>query len=101
MSQTMSLRAEPASELRQYWPAVVACFVTAVYGWGFGFSGTSVYLAALQQQRGWHGALIASAITVYYLLGAIFLTRIHAAQRRLGPDHQPSDPAHAPPRSSR
>jgi predicted MFS family arabinose efflux permease len=85
MSQTMSLRAEPASELRQYWPAVVACFVTAVYGWGFGFSGTSAYLAALQQQRGWHGALIASAITVYYVLGAIFLTRIHAAQRRLGP----------------
>ncbi|HUB13810.1 MAG TPA: hypothetical protein VMB34_17820, partial [Acetobacteraceae bacterium] len=85
MSNAISLRTEPVSELRLFWPAVVACFVTAVFGWGFGFSGASVYLAELHHQRGWPSALIAAAITVYYLLGAFFTTRVHAALRWLGP----------------
>jgi len=85
MSNAISLPGRAASELRRFWPAVVACFVTAVFGWGFGFSGTSVYLAELHRQRGWSGALIASAITVYYLLGALCLMRVHVALRRLGP----------------
>jgi predicted MFS family arabinose efflux permease len=85
MSDAISLPRASESELRRFWPAVVACFVTAVYGWGFGFSGTSVYLAELHQQRGWSGALIASAITAYYLLGALCLMRVHVALRWLGP----------------
>ena len=85
MSSTASPRARARSELRQFWPAVVACFATAVFGWGFGFSGTSVYLAELQRQHGWSSALIASGITAYYLLGALCLARVHVALRRLGP----------------
>ena len=85
MSNAITLPTRDASELRRCWPAVVACFATAVFGWGFGFSGTSVYLAELHRQRGWAGALIASAITVYYLLGALCLMRVHVALRRLGP----------------
>lgn len=85
MSNAISLPRQSESELRRFWPAVVACFVTAVFGWGFGFSGTSVYLAELHQQRGWPGALIASAITVYYLLGALCLMRVHVALGWLGP----------------
>jgi predicted MFS family arabinose efflux permease len=73
------------SELRRFWPAVLACFATALFGWGFGFTGPSVYLAELQRLRGWPAGTIAAAITVYYLLGAVFLTRIDVALRWLGP----------------
>lgn len=84
MSQTTSLRAEHASEIRRLWPAIVACFATAVLGWGFGFTGTSVYLAELHQLRHWPSATIASALTAYYLLGALCLPHVHDVMRRFG-----------------
>jgi predicted MFS family arabinose efflux permease len=84
MSQTVSLRADHATEIGRFWPAVVACFATAVLGWGFGFTGTSVYLAELQRLRHWPGATIASAIAAYYLLGALCLLRLDTVMRRLG-----------------
>ena len=73
------------SELRRSWPAVLACFVVAVFGWGFGFTGTSVYLAELHRLHDWPTSTIAGAITAYYLLGALCLTRVHLALRWLGP----------------
>jgi predicted MFS family arabinose efflux permease len=85
MSQTVSLRAEHANEIRRLWPAILACFATAVLGWGFGFTGTSVYLAELHRLRQWPTATIASAITAYYLLGALCLPHVHDMMRRLGP----------------
>ena len=85
MSGTVPLPLRDASELRRFWPAAVACFATAVFGWGFGFTGTSVYLAELHRLHGWPSALIASAITEYYLVGALCLTRVHVALRWLGP----------------
>ncbi|HUB49276.1 MAG TPA: MFS transporter [Acetobacteraceae bacterium] len=85
MSNSIAIPTAPSSELRSSWPAVAACFMTAVFGWGFGFSGTSVYLAELHRQHGWPGALIALAITSYYLLGALCLTRVDLALRWLGP----------------
>lgn len=85
ISGVAALGEREASELRKFWPAIVACFITAVFGWGFGFSGTSVYLAELQRQHGWSSALIASGITVYYLLGALCMIRVHAVLHRFGP----------------
>jgi len=84
MSLTISLRAEHGSEIRRFWPAIVACFATAVLGWGFGFTGTSVYLAELQRLRHWSGTTIASAIAAYYLLGALCLAHVHTAMGRFG-----------------
>lgn len=84
MSQRVSLRAEPATEISRFWPAIVAFFATAVLGWGFGFTGTSVYLAELQRLRHWPSATVASAITAYYLLGALCLLHVHAMMRRFG-----------------
>jgi MFS family permease len=72
-------------EFRQGWSVVLACFCTAVFAWGFGFYGQSVYLADLHQTRGWPASLIASATTVYYLVGAVLLTRVHRAIELLGP----------------
>jgi predicted MFS family arabinose efflux permease len=73
------------AELKRYWPAVLACFVTAVFGWGFGFSGISVYLAELHRLHGWSRGVIGLAITAYYLGGAACMIMVHTALRRLGP----------------
>jgi len=67
------------------WPVVVACFFTALFGWGFGFYGQAVYLAELHKLHGWSTALISSATTLYYLFGAALLTLAPAAIERLGP----------------
>ncbi|MBS0560191.1 MAG: MFS transporter [Proteobacteria bacterium] len=73
------------SELRRHWPAVAACFAVAVFSWGFGFYGQSVYLAALQRLHGWPSSTIAAATTTFYLAGAAFLTQTHRIAARLGP----------------
>jgi len=74
-----------ASEFRQGWSVVLACFCAATFAWGFGFYGQSVYLAELHQTRGWPASLIASATTLYYLVGAVLLTRVHRVIEPLGP----------------
>ncbi|MFL5282150.1 MAG: MFS transporter [Rhodopila sp.] len=81
----MTLHPDAPSELAQSWLAVLTCFVTAVFGWGFGFTGLSVYLAQLHQLHDWPTALISAAITTYYLLGALCLTQVHVVLRRIGP----------------
>jgi predicted MFS family arabinose efflux permease len=85
MNPTMDAGVDRDGELRRYWPAVLACFVTAVFAWGFGFSGTSVYLAELHRLHGWSRGLIGAAITTYYLGGAACMVLTHRALRRLGP----------------
>lgn len=74
----------PVPELRCHWPAVLACFVTAVFAWGFGFYGQSVYLAELQRTQGWSAGTISGASSVFYLTGAVVLVRVHAAIARFG-----------------
>nr|WP_283949556.1 MFS transporter [Limobrevibacterium gyesilva] len=63
----------------------MACFVTAVFGWGFGLYGQAVYVADLQATRGWSATLVSSASTLYYLVGAVLLTCTPRAVTRLGP----------------
>jgi MFS family permease len=83
---TASLRIAPAtSEFRQGWTVVLACFCTATFAWGFGFYGLSVYFADLHATRGWPASLIASATTLYYLVGGLLLVWIHRAFALLGP----------------
>src|SRR5690348_10992792 len=73
------------SEIHRHWCVVLACFLTAVFAWGFGFYGQSVYLAELQRVRGWSNFLIAAATTTFYLAGALVVTRVHIAIDRFGP----------------
>jgi MFS family permease len=72
-------------EFRRAWPVVLACFCVATYAWGFGFYGQSVFLAELHTSRGWPASLISSATTLYYLVAAVLLTRVHRALDILGP----------------
>ncbi len=73
------------SELRQGWPAIAACFATAVFGWGFGLYGQSVLVAGLQASRGWSAFLVSSASSFYYLAGAILIAFTPRAIARFGP----------------
>jgi MFS family permease len=55
------------------WLVVAAAFLIALFGWGLGFYGPGIYLVALRERYGWSAADIASAITVYYVLGATLI----------------------------
>ena len=55
------------------WWVVFCTFVIAVYGWGLGFYGLSLYLVALNKAHGWSPATISSAITFYYVVGAFLV----------------------------
>jgi MFS family permease len=64
---------------------VLACFCTALFAWGFGFYGVSVYVAELHATRGWSASLISLATTLYYLGSALLLARVPGWIDRLGP----------------
>ena len=62
------------------WRVVGAAFVLAVFGWGMGFYGPPVFLSILSQTRSWPLALISTAVTVHFLVGAAVganLPKIH------------------------
>lgn len=67
------------------WRVVAACFVMAVFSWGFGFYGQGVYLVALQQQHHWETSLISGASTAYYLFSAVLVMFVGGMVTRFGP----------------
>ena len=67
------------------WRVVFACFISAVFAWGFGFYAHGIYLVELQKAHGWSTGLISSVITGHYVLGALLLPRIADAIGRFGP----------------
>ncbi len=66
------------------WRAVAACFVMAVFCWGFGFYGHGFYLAQLGGERGWSASLISAATTTYYLVSAVLVGFVGDAMGRFG-----------------
>src|SRR5260370_33630807 len=58
------------------WWVAFCCFVIALYGWGFGFYGLSLYLVALHKTHGWSPATISAAITFYYIVGAFLMMQV-------------------------
>ena len=68
----------------QGWRVVSAAFVLAVFGWGLGFYGPPIFLKVLHEQRGWPIGLIATAVTVHFLVGAYSGANMHALHQRFG-----------------
>jgi MFS family permease len=68
----------------QGWRVVSAAFVLAVFGWGLGFYGPPIFLQVLHEQRGWPIGLIATAVTVHFLVGAYSGANMHALHQRFG-----------------
>jgi hypothetical protein len=70
------------------WLAVVACFAMTFIGFGFGFYGHSVYLAALtlrEEAPPLAVGTVSTAVTVYYLAAAAIMVSISDLVARLGP----------------
>jgi MFS family permease len=67
------------------WRVVFACFVSAVFAWGFGFYAHGIYLVELKAAHGWSTGLISSVVTGHYVLGALLLPHIAEAIGRFGP----------------
>src|ERR1700738_2066648 len=61
---------------------VGAAFVLAVFGLGIGFHGPAVYLHAIHENRGWPLALISTAVTTHFLIGALGVANLPALYRR-------------------
>jgi MFS family permease len=72
------------------WRVVIACFTMTFFGFGFGFYGHSVYLAALTMSDGTDSlrvsvSTVSTAVTVYYLAAAAIMVYISDLIARLGP----------------
>lgn len=66
------------------WHVVWASFAVAVFAWGVGFYGPSVFLYALHEGRGWPVSTISAAITVHFLLSAGIVAQLPALHGRFG-----------------
>ena len=66
------------------WKVVFTAFTVATFTFGFGYYGPAVFLNVLHQQRGWPVSLIATAITVHFLISAVLVARLPEAHRRFG-----------------
>ncbi len=66
------------------WRVVSATFILAVFGWGLGFYGPPVYLHAVREARGWSLALVSTAVTVHFLIGAIVVANLPKLYRCFG-----------------
>ena len=58
------------------WWVVAAAFLIAVFGWGFGFYGPTIYLYAVIERTGWSVTLVSSAVTLHFLVGAAVVTTL-------------------------
>lgn len=67
------------------WRVVGACYLAAVFCWGFGLYGHGVYLAELHRLHGWSTTQISSATTAFYLLTAALVAFINNAIATVGP----------------
>jgi MFS family permease len=77
----------PAESSVRYrgWRVVGACYLAAVFCWGFGLYGHGVYLAELHRLHGWSTTQISSATTAFYLATAALVVFISNAIQGLGP----------------
>lgn len=66
------------------WRVVWTAFVVAVFGWGVGFYGPGVFLAALHRLHGWPIASLSLAVTSHFLLSALLIMALPGAWRRFG-----------------
>lgn len=66
------------------WRVVAGASTLAVFGWGLGFYGPPIYLQAVHETRGWSLALVSTAISTHYLLGAVVVANLPRLYRRFG-----------------
>jgi MFS family permease len=81
---TDSNRIDESSLRYPGWRVVFACFLVALFIFGFGLYGHAVYLAELQRLHGWSTGLISNASTLSLLLGSLLAAFTSDAMVRIG-----------------
>jgi MFS family permease len=81
---TVSGRMDESSLRYPGWRVVLACFLVALFIFGFGLYGHAVYLAELQRLHGWSTGLISTASTLSFLLGSLLAAFTNDAMVRIG-----------------
>jgi MFS family permease len=70
------------------WRIVLTAFCMALFAWGLGFYGLSLYVQALGHDAagaaGWSPTLLSAATTAYFLLGAAGIFGVERAAARFG-----------------
>ena len=66
------------------WSVAWVAFTIAVFAWGVGFYGPSVFLQTLHATRGWPISTISAAITSHFLLSAAIVAYLPELHRRFG-----------------
>ena len=76
----------PDETLLRYagWRAVLACFLMALFLFGFALYGQGIYLVELQRMNGWRPELISGASTLSFLISNILATFTSEFVERLG-----------------
>lgn len=76
----------PDETLLRYagWRAVLACFLMALFLFGFALYGQGIYLVELQRLNGWPPELISGASTLSFLISNILATFTSEFVERLG-----------------
>src|SRR6267142_6617783 len=67
------------------WNVVGATFIMALFTFGLGFYGLSVYVASLQRLHGWSASAVSAPVTLYYVAGAILTAAMSDLYERFGP----------------
>ncbi|HVQ75266.1 MAG TPA: MFS transporter, partial [Candidatus Binatia bacterium] len=67
------------------WYVVGGAALIAVWSWGLGFYGLSIYLVSLRAAHPWSTGAVSMAITAFYLIGAVLTAFAGHAMRRFGP----------------
>jgi hypothetical protein len=72
------------SQPKFFGPWVVrSAFVLAVFGWGVGFYGPSIYLAEVIGRTGWTLSLVSWAVTLHVLFGAVVIANLPSVYARV------------------
>ncbi len=77
-------RSVGGGEFELGWSALLTCFIIAVFSWGFAAYGPAIYLPELRHRFGWSTAVIGSATTASFMVGAALLPWVGWAIERLG-----------------
>lgn len=67
------------------WYIVAAMATMAFFAWGLGFYSLGFYLSKLGPEHGWNKTLMSSAVTAYYLSGAVLYLLVGSLIDRYGP----------------
>src|SRR5258708_20513198 len=67
------------------WNVVAATFVMALFTFGLGFYGLTVYVATLQRLHGWSASTVSAPVTLYYVAGALLTASIGGGYEPFGP----------------